>query len=255
LVQHKAKGELLGSRAEALAQRELLLNVSHELRNPLQAIIGFNELILGTGLTGQQRKYAELIQASSKSLLSLIENILDGKAESGAREKHAAENAVTKDGSAPAAKPHPAAGAYNILIAEDHPLIRALVSTILKDAGCEPELAENGQKALSKLDKADFDLIIMDNHMPVMTGIEAIKIIRGRVDGKRFIPILSLTADATDGSRESCASAGANVYMAKPFKVDRFLAAVTTLARYGRDMRLYRSYAFRNEHSSGAARA
>ena len=119
MVQHQAKGELFASRAEAgeLAQSEFLLNVSHELRIPLQAILGFNELILVTGLTEQQRKYAELVQASSKSLLSLIENILDGKAESGARERHAAENAVTKDGPAPAAKPDPAAEGCAINIA------------------------------------------------------------------------------------------------------------------------------------------
>ena len=103
------------------------------------------------------------------------------------------------------------------------------------------------------MEKAHFDLIIMDDHMPVMTGIEAIKIIRKRADGKRFIPILSLTADASDGSREGCASAGANVYMAKPFKVDRFLAAVTTLARYGRDMQSMRRHDWRGAATSGVA--
>ena len=151
------------------------------------------------------------------------------------------ENAFVNGGQGSAATPKSASGGYNILIAEDNALIQDLVLTILEDAGCEAELAENGQTALVKLETADFDLIIMDNHMPVMTGIEAIKIIRSRADGKRFIPILSLTADASDGSREGCASAGANVYMEKPFKVDRFLAAVTTLARYGRNMRLNQS--------------
>jgi len=99
------------------------------------------------------------------------------------------------------------------LIAEDNPLIQELVLTILTGAGCEAELVENGQAALAKLEKADFDLVIIDNHMlAVMTGVEAIKIIRSE-DGKRFTPILSLTADASDGSR-GCASARANVYMA-----------------------------------------
>lgn len=151
------------------------------------------------------------------------------------------ENSFADDGAASAATHEPADIAYCILIAEDNPLMQELVLTILTGAGCETEFAENGQIALAKLEKADFDLIIMDNHMPVMTGVEAIKVIRSREDGKRFIPILSLTADVTGGAREICASAGANVYMEKPFKVDRFLAAVTTLARYGRDMRLNQS--------------
>ena len=98
-------------------------------------------------------------------------------------------------GPASAATPEPVAGALLILIADDNPLMQELVSTILKGAGYETELAENGQIALAKLEKADFDLIVMDNHMPVMTGVEAIKVIRSREDGKRFIPILSLTAD------------------------------------------------------------
>jgi CheY-like chemotaxis protein len=146
------------------------------------------------------------------------------------------ENLSVNDG--PADTPEPAAVAFSILVADDNPLMQELVLTILQGAGCETETADNGHAALAKLEKADFDLIIMDNHMPVMTGVEAIKVIRSREDGKRFIPILSLTADVTGGSREICASAGANVYMEKPFKVDSFLAAVTTLARYGRDIRL-----------------
>ncbi len=138
----------------------------------------------------------------------------------------------------PASRAEPVAGALFILIADDNPLMQELVSTILKGAGYETELAENGRIALAKLEKADFDLIIMDNEMPVMTGIEAIKIIRSRADEKRFIPILSLTAGVTGGSREMCALAGANLHMEKPFKVNRLLAAVTTLARCGRDMRI-----------------
>ncbi len=229
----------MGSR-EAVAQRELLLKVRHELRTPLQAIIGFNELILRTTLTRQQRRYAERVQASSKSLLTAIEIVLERKLERG-MEKQGEDPSVERpsvnvDPASPVA-PEPVAGALLILIADDNPLMQELVSTILKGAGCKTELAENGQIALAKLEKADFDLIIMDNHMPVMTGVEAIKVIRSREDGKRFIPILSLTADITGGSREVCASAGANVHMEKPFKVKRFLAAATTLARYGRDMR------------------
>ena len=240
MVWNQTKGELLGSR-EAMAQREFLLEVSHELRTPLQGIIGFNELILRTALTGQQRKYAERVEASSNILLASIEIILERKFERGMEkqgEDPSVEDPCVNVGPASAAMPEPVAGTLSILIADDNPLMQELVSTILKGAGYETELAENGQIALAKLEKADFDLIVMDNDMPVMTGVEAIRVIRSREDGKRFIPILALTADVTGGSRETCASAGANVHMAKPFKVNRLLAAVTTLARYGRDMRL-----------------
>ncbi len=236
LDRYPAKGKRLGSGAEAAVESEFLLNAGHELRNTLHAIIGFNELILGTGLTELQRRYAELVHASSMSLLGLIESILARKLERGTEKQ--GETFLVNDGPSSAGNTEPSAVSFSILVADDNLLMRELVLTILRSTGCETETADNGQIALAKLEKADFDLIIMDNHMPVMTGVEAIKVIRSRKDGKRFVPILSLTADVTGGSREICASAGANLYMEKPFKVDSFLAAVTTLARYGRDMRL-----------------
>ena len=148
------------------------------------------------------------------------------------------EDPSVNAGPASPATPEPVARALFVLITDDNPLMQELVSTVLKGAGYETELAENGQIALAKLEKADFDLIIMDNDMPVMTGIEAIKIIRSRADGKRLVPILSLTAGVVGGSSEMSAPGGANVHMEKPFKVRRLLAAVTTLARHGRDLRI-----------------
>ncbi len=150
LVQKQTKGELSGSR-EALAQREFLLNVSHELRTPLQVIIGFNELILGTALTGRQRKYAELVRASSKSLLASIESTLERKLERGMEKQ--GENPFVDDGPAPAATLERTAGAFSILIAEDNPLMRELVLTILQGAGCETEFGGERSDSLGEAGK------------------------------------------------------------------------------------------------------
>ena len=109
-----------------------------------------------------------------------------------------------------------------------------LIQAVLDVAGCETELAENGLQVLVKLEQADFDLIIMDSQMPMLDGLEATKRIRSRSDWKSLIPILSLTADASEGAEERVLSAGANVYMTKPFNFDCLIASVKSLAWRGR---------------------
>ena len=69
------------------AKSEFLANMSHEIRTPLSGIIGFTELLQGTRLSGQQKDYASTIQKSSKTLLEIINDILDlSKIESGKTE-------------------------------------------------------------------------------------------------------------------------------------------------------------------------
>ncbi|MGO9545136.1 MAG: response regulator [Rhodomicrobium sp.] len=126
---------------------------------------------------------------------------------------------------------------YKVLVAEDHPINLKLVVALLQAAGCEARCAVNGAEALAELETADFDLVVMDSQMPVMTGIEAIAIIRMRDDWKRCIPILSLTAHAMKGAEEYHTTAGADLYMSKPLRSDCFIGAVRSLAQRGRDLR------------------
>ena len=156
--------------------------------------MGFNHL---PKRTKRQKEYSKLIQASSKSLLSLFDDVLDcGSIETGIEalpfKLDARDNSPAPVSPAGCALENGGC-TYTVLVAEDHQINLDLILAVLDAAGCETELAASGQQALAKLDKADFDLIIMDSQMPVVNGLEATKSIRSRPDWKSRIPILSLT--------------------------------------------------------------
>ncbi len=150
-------------------------------------------------------------------------------------EKAAGAGAKRTPGEA-AAKAAPAR-AYEVLVAEDNPINLRLAEALLNAAGCNVQSATNGQEALAKVEKDDYDLIIMDSQMPLMNGLEAIKSVRRRQDWKSRTPILSLTANAMKGAEEMHASAGADMYMSKPLRSDCFIDAVKRLGEKGRALR------------------
>lgn len=100
-----------------------------------------------------------------------------------------------------------------VLLAEDVPVNRRLVTTILEDMGVSVEIAENGEQAVERASEQQFDLILMDIQMPIMDGLSATRELRERgID----IPIVALTANVMRGDREECFAAGCNGYLDKP---------------------------------------
>ena len=106
-----------------------------------------------------------------------------------------------------------------ILVAEDNKINFFVANKFLVGWGVTVTHAENGQLALEKLETEDFDLILMDLHMPVMDGIEATQIIR-KSDNPRIkdIPIVALTAAIMSESHDKIADLNINDYVLKPFK-------------------------------------
>ena len=108
-----------------------------------------------------------------------------------------------------------------VLLVEDVRFNQILMSAMLKKAGAEVTLAENGQVGCELLEEAlsdgqPFDLVLMDMQMPVLDGYEATK--RARRVGYSG-PIVALTAHAMQGDRDRCVEVGCTDYMTKP--VDR----------------------------------
>lgn len=118
--------------------------------------------------------------------------------------------------------------ASKILIVDDDPRnIFALVAT-LKARGYTCLTAGGAADALSLLTRdTAIDLVLMDMMMPEMDGYEAIPLLKARFD----IPVIAVTAQAMQGDREKCLTAGADAYIAKPIDVDRLLLLLSTFLK------------------------
>jgi PAS domain S-box-containing protein len=109
-----------------------------------------------------------------------------------------------------------------ILIAEDNPINRKVVETLLRKQGLRYESVENGNEVLDRIISGALpDLVLMDCQMPVMDGFEATRRIREweKAGGRPRIPIVALTADVFAEDRERCNAAGMDDFLAKPLNV------------------------------------
>jgi len=105
-----------------------------------------------------------------------------------------------------------------ILVAEDNKINFFVANKFLIGWGITVTHAENGQLALDILEREDFDLILMDLHMPIMDGVEATRIIRNSENPKiRNIPIVALTAAIMSESYDEIDDLNINDYVLKPF--------------------------------------
>ena len=118
-----------------------------------------------------------------------------------------------------------------ILLAEDNPVNQKVASGMLARRGHVVEIANNGREALEALEHGDFDVILMDLQMPVMSGFEATAAIRAReaMWGRR-LPIIALTAHAMKGDRERCLEAGMDDHISKPLNAPELEAALERAA-------------------------
>ena len=116
-----------------------------------------------------------------------------------------------------------------ILVADDNAVNRRVVAKILEHLGYEASLVENGEEALEALDAQDFDLVLMDMQMPVMSGGEATKFFRMTNLGAPHVPIVALTADATPTARQQAEEAGMDACLTKPVEVSQLLETIERL--------------------------
>jgi PAS domain S-box-containing protein len=107
----------------------------------------------------------------------------------------------------------------NVLVVDDNQINRLLINKVITKWGATVDFAENGLEAVTKIEeKADYDVVLMDIHMPVMGGLEATEIIRSKGESYfQQVPIIALTASMLTSEVNEINRAGMNDYILKPF--------------------------------------
>jgi two-component system chemotaxis response regulator CheY len=114
------------------------------------------------------------------------------------------------------------------MVIDDSAALREAVGSALTDAGYEVVEAMDGRDALQKLDGRKLDLMICDVLMPGMDGIALVKEVK-RLANYRFVPIIMLTTESSEESKEAGQIAGAKAWVVKPFRPTQILNAVSKL--------------------------
>jgi CheY-like chemotaxis protein len=118
-------------------------------------------------------------------------------------------------------------GKIRLLLAEDNVLNQKVALGVLRKIGYQADVAFNGQEVLAALEKAPYDLILMDVQMPEIDGFEATRVIRQKekMTGQHT-PIIAITAHAMTGDRELCLEQGMDDYVSKPIQSKDLSAAI-----------------------------
>jgi two-component system sensor histidine kinase/response regulator len=194
-------------------------------RTRAEGLAHAEQLGFATCLVKPQRRH-QLAQA----LIATMEAVAAGKS---APQPVSAQAAIARAVPAPpVASPNPpsvpAAGGLRVLVAEDNEVNQKVVTRMLERLGHQVEMAVNGRDAVERATGGTFDVVLMDCQMPEMDGWEATARIRAALAGKRRIPILALTANASDTDRQRCLDAGMDAHLSKPLKLERLAEALAT---------------------------
>lgn len=110
-----------------------------------------------------------------------------------------------------------------VLVADDDAMNRLVAVESLKVLGADVVAVDSGSAVLQALAQQHFDLLLLDVHMPDMSGIEAAMRIRQheRGTGTPRVPIVALTASATAKDQQGCLDAGMDAVLTKPFRIEQ----------------------------------
>jgi len=233
ITERKEKEQVLLEKetAEAVTQKKsaLLATISHEIRTPLTTIIGYAELLYAKRLNDQDvQKSVHIINRSGRALLAVIENIITlskNVTEEMATIPHKLKtthktgllnsNSSNEDVAQLKKNVVPKSPRFvgSVLLAEDSSDHQQLIQYYLEKTGLEVFVVEDGETAIESVVAKSVHLILMDNHMPKLSGIEAVAMLR-----KLGItqPVIGLITSRHNDEQHNFVTAGADECLVKP---------------------------------------
>ena len=230
---------------KAMEERELFYrNVTHQLRTPMTVVLGMVEQlkqhIPENDIVGHES--LEAAHRQSENLLELIKKLIAASKEgelvemsdvnSGPSQSQQTLSPLPlKEGEPESVRKSPFKGdleGLSILLAEDNDDVAMLICNMLRDEGYSVSRAVDGQEALEMLREELPDMLITDIAMPRMDGLELMRIVRAD-ETMCCLPIVVVSARVEDHERLEGISAGAEVYLAKPFINEELLLIVNKL--------------------------
>lgn len=109
-----------------------------------------------------------------------------------------------------------------VLLAEDNSINIRLMEIVLQNLGCDFDVVQDGKAACNALKIKDYDVVLMDVHMPVMNGLDATRQIKEKINPR--VPIIALTAAALQEEKAKCSAAGMVDIVIKPVRIDELRA-------------------------------
>ena len=127
-----------------------------------------------------------------------------------------------------------------ILFIEDDPMNRRVVRDMLFVAGLPLAEADGGVSGIARLEREEFDVLLLDLRMPEMDGFDVIRALRGRDDALKILPIIVVTADVSPGLEDECLATGADAVLFKPIAMQSLFDTIasTLVARADPDKKL-----------------
>ncbi|WP_421861336.1 response regulator [Oceanicaulis sp.] len=117
----------------------------------------------------------------------------------------------------------------HILVAEDDPVNAMIARTVLTRLGADVAVVDTGRAALEAVAGGQFDAALLDMRMPEMGGLDAAAAIRSLKSPVAALPLIALTANATEDDREACLTAGMDAFLTKPLQPQALIEILTGL--------------------------
>ena len=118
-----------------------------------------------------------------------------------------------------------------VLVADDDPLNLRVAARLLRDLGHGGAMVTDGVKALAALDRQTFDVVLLDIQMPELDGYGALSAIRARDLPGRRLPVIMVSGESGESTRQHFLAAGADGFLVKPLSVEGLAGALAEVAR------------------------